>query len=56
LGSGQCARVVARAWTDPDFKRCLLENGKAAVAELGFTMPEHYRHLVVLKIRRACRT
>jgi nitrile hydratase len=41
------ARVVARAWTDPDFKRRLLENGKAAVAELGFTMPEHHKHLVV---------
>ena len=43
------ARVVARAWTDPDFKRRLLENGKAAVAELGFTMPEHHKHLVVLE-------
>lgn len=43
------ARVVARAWTHPDFKRRLLENGKAAVAELGFTMPEHHKHLVVLE-------
>jgi nitrile hydratase subunit alpha len=43
------ARVVARAWTDPGFKRRLLENGKAAVAELGFTMPEHHKHLVVLE-------
>jgi nitrile hydratase len=43
------ARVVARAWTDPDFKRRLLENGRAAVAELGFTMPEHHKHLVVLE-------
>ena len=41
------ARVVARAWTDPDFKRRLLENGRAAVAELGFTMPEHHKHLVL---------
>jgi nitrile hydratase len=29
------ARVVARAWTDPQFKRRLLEDGKAAVTELG---------------------
>ena len=43
------ARVVARAWTDPEFKRRLLENGKAAVAELGFTMPEHHKHLAVLE-------
>src|ERR1700719_572100 len=43
------ARVVARAWTDPEFKRRLLENGKAAVAELGLTMPDHHKHLVVLE-------
>ncbi len=30
------ARVVARAWTDPDYKGRLLENGTAAIAELGF--------------------
>jgi nitrile hydratase alpha subunit len=29
------ARVVARAWVDPDFKARLLANAKAAVAELG---------------------
>jgi nitrile hydratase subunit alpha len=43
------AKVVARAWTDPEFKRRLLANGKAAVAELGFTMPPHHAHLVVLE-------
>jgi nitrile hydratase len=43
------AKVVARAWTDPDFKQRLLANGKAAVAELGFTMPAHHKHLVVLE-------
>lgn len=32
------ARIIARAWTDPDFKRRLLENGTAAVEEMGFTM------------------
>ncbi len=30
------ARVVARAWSDPDYKRRLLANGTAAIAELGF--------------------
>jgi nitrile hydratase subunit alpha len=43
------ARVVARAWTDPAFKQRLLTNGKAAVAELGLTMPPHHAHLVVLE-------
>jgi nitrile hydratase len=43
------ARVVARAWTDPAFKQRLLANGKAAVAELGLSMPPHHRHLVVLE-------
>ncbi len=43
------ARVVAKAWTDPDFKKRLLANGREAVAELGLTMPPHHRHLVVLE-------
>ena len=43
------ARVVARAWTDPDFKQRLLSDGKAAVAELDIELPKHHRHLVVLE-------
>jgi nitrile hydratase subunit alpha len=43
------ARVVAKAWTDPAFLQRLLANGKSAVAELGFEMPKHHRHLVVLQ-------
>jgi len=31
-------RVVARAWTDPDFKRRLLENGRRACEEFGLDM------------------
>jgi nitrile hydratase len=30
------AKVVARAWVDPAYKRRLLENASAAIAELGF--------------------
>ncbi len=30
------AEVVARAWTDPDFKAQLLDDGSAAIAEMGF--------------------
>jgi nitrile hydratase subunit alpha len=43
------ARVVAKAWTDPEFKKRLLANGRAAVTELGLSMPPHHRHLVVLE-------
>jgi nitrile hydratase len=43
------ARVVARAWVDPAFRERLLANGRAAVAELGVSMPKHHRHLVVLE-------
>ena len=43
------ARVVARAWADASFRERLLRDGKAAVAELGLSMPTHHRHLVVLE-------
>jgi nitrile hydratase len=36
----QGARVVARAWCDPPFKARLLEDGTAAVGELGIDMGE----------------
>ena len=32
--------VVARAWTDPEFKQRLLDDGTAAIAELGISGPE----------------
>jgi nitrile hydratase len=34
------ARVVARAWVDPDYRRRLLADGTAAIAELGFGGPQ----------------
>src|SRR3979409_149573 len=37
IGPHNGARVVAKAWTDPDFKRRLLEAGSAAIATLGHT-------------------
>ena len=43
------ARVVARAWVDSAFRERLLANGRAAIAELGLSMPKHHRHLVVLE-------
>lgn len=40
VGPHEGARVVARAWADPDFKARLLADGTAAIAELGIAGPE----------------
>jgi nitrile hydratase subunit alpha len=48
IGPLNGAKVVAKAWTDPDYRARLLENGTAAVAELGFTGPQG-EHIVVLQ-------
>lgn len=37
VGPRNGARVVAKAWSEPDFKRWLLEDASAAIASLGFT-------------------
>jgi nitrile hydratase len=37
VGPRNGAKVVAKAWTDPDYKARLLENATSAIAELGFT-------------------
>jgi nitrile hydratase len=36
LGPWNGAKVVARAWTDPDYKAWLLQDATAAIAEMGF--------------------
>ena len=43
------ARVVAKAWVDAAFRARLLADGRSAVAELGFALPKHHRHLVALE-------
>jgi nitrile hydratase len=43
------ARIVARAWVDPEFRKRLMANGREAALEMGFAMPKHHRHLVVLE-------
>ena len=43
------ARMVARAWTDPEYRTRMLADGTAAARELGFDFPEHNRNLVVLE-------
>ena len=42
------ARVVARAWSDPEYRKRLLADGTAACAELGYAGPEG-EYIVVLE-------
>jgi nitrile hydratase len=42
------ATVVARAWTDPEYRGRLLADGTAAISELGFGGPQG-EHIVVLE-------
>lgn len=48
LGPMNGAKIVARAWVDPDFKARLLADGPAAIAELGFGGLQG-EHLVVVE-------
>jgi len=40
IGPMNGARVIARAWNDPAYKQRLVDDGTAAIAELGFGGPE----------------
>ncbi|MDQ6911191.1 MAG: nitrile hydratase subunit alpha [Actinomycetota bacterium] len=48
LGPLNGAKVVARAWVDPEYRSRLLADGAAAIAELGFGGPEG-DHMVVVE-------
>ncbi len=48
VGPRNGARVVAKAWTDPEYRKRLLANATSAVAELGFAGPEG-EHLVAVE-------
>ena len=48
IGPLNGARVVARAWADPAYKQRLLENGTAAIAELGYSGLQG-EHMVVVE-------
>jgi len=48
IGPMNGAKVVARAWTDPAYKQRLLQDGTAAIAELGFGGPQG-EHIVVVE-------
>ena len=42
------AKVVAKAWVDPDYRSRLLEDGTGAIKELGFAGPQG-EHIVVVE-------
>jgi nitrile hydratase subunit alpha len=42
------AKVVAKAWTDPEYRARLLADGTAAIKELGFAGPQG-EHIVVVE-------
>lgn len=42
------AKVVAKAWTDPEYRRRLLDDGTAAIGELGFS-GQQGEHIVVVE-------
>ena len=48
IGPRNGARVIARAWVDPEFKRRLLADATSAIAELGY-VSQGREHLVVLE-------
>jgi nitrile hydratase len=48
VGPMNGAKVVAKAWTDPEYKGQLLADGTAAIASLGFKGPQG-EHMVVLE-------
>src|SRR5438128_11846189 len=47
VGPRNGARVVARAWVDPEYKKRLLADATAAVAELGYSGVEGERLVAV---------
>lgn len=47
IGPRNGAQVVARAWTDPDYKERLLSDGSAAILEFGFSGVQGEDMLVV---------
>jgi nitrile hydratase len=48
IGPRNGARVVARAWVDPTFRKWLLEDASAAIASMGYTGRQG-EHLVALE-------
>ena len=48
IGPRNGARVIARAWTDPEYKARLMTDATAAIAELGYSGSQG-EHMVVVE-------
>ncbi|HVP88420.1 MAG TPA: nitrile hydratase subunit alpha [Casimicrobiaceae bacterium] len=48
IGPRNGARVIARAWVDPEFRKWLLEDASAAIASLGYTGRQG-EHMIALE-------
>ena len=48
IGPRNGARIVARAWTDPDYKARLMDDATAAIAEFGYSGAQG-EHMVVVE-------
>src|SRR5918992_415771 len=48
VGPHNGARVVAKAWNDPEYRKRLFENATAAIAELGY-IGRQGEHMVALE-------
>lgn len=49
VGPHNGAKVVARAWIDPEYKKRLLADANAAIAELGIAPGPHNEQLIALE-------
>src|SRR6201998_772207 len=49
VGPRNGARVVARAWIDPEYRKRLLDNAAKAIEELGFPPGPQGEHMMVLE-------
>ena len=52
FGPRNGAKVVARAWADPEYKKRLLSDGTKAIAELGFSGAQGENMVVVENTRK----
>jgi nitrile hydratase subunit alpha len=48
VGPMNGAKVIAKAWTDPEYRERLLQDGTGAIKELGFAGPQG-EHIVVVE-------
>ena len=49
IGPRNGARVIARAWTDPEYRKRLFENAAKAIEELGYPPGPQGEHMMVVE-------